>query len=299
MCVILVADEVRPNEDMVDAAFECNKYGAGIAWRNDGKVYWKKGLNLDEIQEEVKKAPLPFISHFRIPSVGGPSTTLCHPFPVDINTDLALTGSTKGSVLFHNGTWSDWKNFSMQTALKSPGVTTLPKGRWSDSRAMAWVTAIYGLGILEWIDEKSVVFGPEGDIHMFGGPWDVEEGIWVSNKGWKSKYYHGQIPASLSGKPKDEKPDLTKVCAYSTPAKEVGGKKKEDIPFALSEALRRFNLPKNHADKISKNALKRAKKQFMTDLQGTLKGADKSPVSRKELTLVDPRITPIQSRLTH
>lgn len=188
MCVILFCDETRPSESMVGRSFLKNDKGAGIAWREevDGKkvVKWKKGLEMDEIQDLCKKVPLPFVAHFRIPSFGGPHKLLNHPFPVDPQAELAYEGQTEGKVLFHNGSWSEWRKFSLDTASRQP--EKFPKGRWSDTRAMAWCASIYGLGVLELINEKVIVFSPE-NIDIFGDGWDEVDGVFVSNLAWKGQ----------------------------------------------------------------------------------------------------------------
>jgi hypothetical protein len=210
MCVIAFVDEdtPRPSESMVGKMYLANEHGAGVAWRetNNGQtlVRWRKGLDMDAVQRLVKEVPKPFVIHFRIPSVGGPHKSLNHPFTVDPAALITMEGTTTGSVLFHNGTWQDWRKFSLDTASRSP--EKFPTGRWSDSRALAWNASIYGLGILEIINEKVIVFGPE-DIHIFGDGWGEEEGVFVSNKGWKSRHwptssnnssYHGTVPASVA-----------------------------------------------------------------------------------------------------
>ena len=189
MCVIFVAENVRPNTQMVEAGYEANPSGAGIAWREDGYVKWKKGLEIAAIADLVKTLPMPFVVHFRIPSVGGPSKKLTHPFPLTNDVELSFEGQTQGQVLFHNGTWTDWKRFSLETAVSlDKDRKKIPAGLWSDSRALAWNANIYGPGILELIDEKVILFGPEGDIQIFGNDWSEEEGITVSNRGWCSLY---------------------------------------------------------------------------------------------------------------
>lgn len=242
MCVIAFVDDnsPRPSEAMVGKMYLANEYGAGIAWREEknGKkiVRWKKGLEMEEAQRLVKEVPKPFVIHFRIPSCGGPHRSLNHPFPVDSEAGLYFDGETEGSVLFHNGTWSDWRKFCLDTASRQP--EKFPIGRWSDSRAMAWCASIYGLGILELINEKVIVFGPE-KIDIFGDGWDEEEGVFVSNKGWKSRQwpphsksqntqYHSQVPASVAG---PEKKQL-----QLPPAKGKSGGTSHEGPFRTASS---------------------------------------------------------------
>lgn len=240
MCVIAFADvdSPRPSESMVGRMYLANEYGAGIAWREekDGKkvVRWKKGLSMEDAQKLVQEVPKPFVIHFRIPSCGGPHKSLNHPFPVDHDAGLYFDGETEGSVLFHNGTWGDWRKFSLDTASRQP--EKFPIGRWSDSRAMAWCASIYGLGILELINEKVIVFGPE-KIDIFGDGWDEEEGVFVSNKGWKHRQwppyksntsYHSQVPASVAGGPKEKTLQLP-------PASGKPGGASQETPFRAEE----------------------------------------------------------------
>jgi hypothetical protein len=219
MCVILLVDTKKPSEDMVEACWNANANGGGVAWREGGLVKWKKGLELAQMQELCAVLPIPYVAHFRIPSAGGASKSLCHPFIVNEKCTLDMEGSTKSPVLFHNGTWTDWRKTCLQITLNNN--LKVPTGaRWSDSRAMAWMAARYGTGFLEFLDEKVVIFAPN-DIDIFGGQWSRVHDIWCSNllwegrmrKSWKggevsyptsgkagattSGGYHGTAPASL------------------------------------------------------------------------------------------------------
>ena len=195
MCVIVIARTTRPAENMIEACYEANNAGAGIAWRDGGKVKWSKGLTVGEIQDLCKTVPLPYVAHFRIPTCGGPTKEMCHPFPIDPRTTLQLKGSTEGFVLFHNGHWADYKKVAFESAVK--GKIKIPPGRWSDSRAMAWVASLYGLGALDFIDEKVCAFGPnQGDLQIYGNGWSTtEEGLLVSNEFWKARRgtFHGGV----------------------------------------------------------------------------------------------------------
>lgn len=183
MCVIFIADQERPTEEMVRLAYETNPAGAGIAYREGGFVKWKKGLDLNDIQDMCKTVPMPFVAHFRIPTVGGRKDALCHPFPITKNVELALEGKTKDFVLFHNGHWNSWKHDTKEAAITTG--TPIPPGRWSDTRAMAFNAYIFGLGILEFIDEKAVAFGPD-KIEVFPGQgWVVKNKVWCSNTNWE------------------------------------------------------------------------------------------------------------------
>lgn len=190
MCVIAIISKTRPKPEAVEKMYNQNSHGGGVAWREKGLVKWKKGLNLEQMQDLIKNLPTPFIAHFRIASAGAQIKELCHPFPVSIKAQLDLEGETKGYVLFHNGHWSQWKDFTKETALKMGRA--LPIGPWSDTRALAWHAHNYGLGILEMIDEKVVAFGPT-DLEVLRGRdgWDEVDGVWCSNKYWNASYSGG------------------------------------------------------------------------------------------------------------
>lgn len=199
MCVIAYTEKTRLNERQVEGMFNSNNAGAGIAWREREKdgtrvVRWEKGLDLKDIQTMVKQCPPPYVAHFRIPSCGGPSKTLTHPFPISRQTTLELSGRTKGHVLFHNGHWNRWKETLLEAALKKGD---LPVGKWSDSRAMAFVASVYGLGVLELIEEKVVAFGATSE--EFFGIWTPVDDIWVTNRFWESSSTRGRIIDHASG----------------------------------------------------------------------------------------------------
>lgn len=187
MCVIMIceSEDKRPTEQMIEKAWAKNEDGGGIAWREKNKkgekiVKWAKGLDYDELKNLIETLPAPFVAHFRIASQGGVRPSMTHPFPVTTNAELDLEGSTKGYVLFHNGNWKDWPNETRQAAIMA-GMQ-IPRGKWSDTRAMAWLCAIYGVGYMEFLpDQKGVAFGPE-DMEVFVGfGWKKLNDVWCSN----------------------------------------------------------------------------------------------------------------------
>lgn len=193
MCVIMIVDDdkKRPSRQMLEKAWNWNCDGAGVAWREENKkgepeVVWEKGFmnaaGFEEIKDLVEQLPVPYVLHFRIASKngGGVRQSLTHPFPVAVNTGSELSGRTKGYVLFHNGDWQDWHQAALNAALNK-GVK-IPTGKWNDSRAMAWLCSIYGLGFMELLPEqRGVAFGPK-DMEVFSGKgWTRVNDIWCSN----------------------------------------------------------------------------------------------------------------------
>jgi hypothetical protein len=205
MCVIMIAAKERPSEEMINRAFDHNKDGAGIAWRetverdlpNGQKervvvARWKKGLDLPEVRALCAELPKPYVVHFRVASVGGVRKSLTHPFPIGPDATLDLEGTTEGLMLFHNGHWSQWADKMLDLAISS--AEPIPMGEYSDSRAMAWMTNILGPGFMELMrEQKGVLFGPD-TLEVFTGTtgWERINDVWCSNDYfWKGKRVHG------------------------------------------------------------------------------------------------------------
>ena len=184
MCVIMIAQGVRPTPEMVAKAYSRNDEGAGVAWREKEHVKWVKGLEAEELQKLIAKLPMPFIMHCRKVTVGGDNPALTHPFIVDPLSPLNLTGRTPGYVMFHNGTWHQWKDRLYEAVVNSN--TKLPGGRWSDSRAIALVASIYGVGVLDLVDEKTAIISPT-DLQVFGKGWVKRNDVICSNDLWESE----------------------------------------------------------------------------------------------------------------
>lgn len=230
MCVIaLCSEDRRLSEWMVEDMYAANAYGAGIAYRVFDKklkkpiVKWEKGLDLDGIKAAALTAPLPYCAHFRVPTCGprdGIFAPLTHPFPISPQVELLEVGEYDGPVLFHNGVWTGWESKVQELAIRTGNK--IPVGKWSDSRAMAWFAHVLGLGILDFINEKAVVFGPE-EIFMVGrnNDWTLtSDQIWVSNLGWRSNYMRRQHEASKKNEtklPNDDKEDHSRPHAHLNP----------------------------------------------------------------------------------
>lgn len=200
MCVIAIAQTVRPTEDMVEKMWRHNDDGFGIAYRgvltkgkDKGKigVCWQKGV--EDLKDAIKlcaEAPLPYVAHFRIASQGGIVKELTHPFPIEQDVPMDLEGQTAGGVLFHNGDWSGWRHHIL-----IPG-RPLPKGdKMSDTRAMAFLVSIYGTPFMNVIEEKGVAFYGNR-IETFTGKtgWIKVNDIWCSNNYFNLSYSHHTSP---------------------------------------------------------------------------------------------------------
>lgn len=200
MCVIMIASKVRPSDEMVTRAFEHNRDGAGIAWRErtrngEVEVVWKKDLDLDAVKELCKNVPMPYVAHFRVASVGGVKGSLTHPFEVNVEAGTALEGRTRGSMLFHNGHWGGWADKALDAAINSNN--RIPAGDWSDTRAIAWMVHIYGPGFMEFLTgQKGVLFSPQATNVFTGNGWDKINDVWCSN----DFFWKGRSHTAYSGK---------------------------------------------------------------------------------------------------
>jgi predicted glutamine amidotransferase len=184
MCIIVICENNKPSFKELKLMEQVNTDGAGVAWREENYVTWKKGLNAKEVYELIQKLNYPYIVHFRLATCGGKSPHLCHPFPVEKDVSLDLEGKTK-AVLFHNGVWHDWRNLCLQTVIQKN--VKFPCGAMSDTRAMAWFVNIHGTSVLNLINEKVVVFTNK-KIMRFGEGWIKDDGIIYSNKLYNSFY---------------------------------------------------------------------------------------------------------------
>ncbi len=176
MCVILATDKKKVSKEFVKLAHDANPHGAGAAWLEKDRVRYIKGLGLAEMLELVPTLIPPYVLHFRIATVGGVQKKLTHPFVIRENSPLQEKGTAR-QVLFHNGHWNDWR----ETMLKNLTPRTKLTGLWSDSRAMAHLAFIHGMGFLDLLDEKVAVLNRKG-IRLFGHTWSEVNGITVSNQ---------------------------------------------------------------------------------------------------------------------
>jgi hypothetical protein len=174
MCVILVCPaHVRPDRATLQACHAANPHGAGVAWREDGQVRWFKGLAADDVEILLPQLPGELVIHFRWASVGEVTPKLCHPFPVSAKASTRLSGHAR-AVLFHNGTWTDWR----ETLRRMPGQRR-PDGLLSDSRVAASLVDLCGIGTLPRLPGRWVFF--ERDFTECFGNWESYQGMRASN----------------------------------------------------------------------------------------------------------------------
>jgi flagellar biosynthesis regulator FlaF len=179
MCVIAVYDTNYPTLEDLESMESMNKDGSGIAWRENGKIHYKKGINLkakdiyDIIQE--KQIKFPFIVHFRIKSSGLICDELCHPFPISKKSSDKLENICD-KVLFHNGTVYKYDDYMLTACLNSK--IKVPDGELSDSKVLAYLCAYYGDNFLRLVGGTSrfIVFDMHG-IQKFGDWVECSNGL--------------------------------------------------------------------------------------------------------------------------
>lgn len=168
MCVIIASENTPIPEDHIRAGWKENPWGGGVAWieaDSKGKleVRFKKGIsNVEDLVKLVGTLSPPYVVHMRIPTEGLDDIELTHPFLIDAEATSVWEGTTKSTLLFHNGKWDDWKKESWITA-NQRGLKLPSNGLLNDSRMMAWHAFHVGETILQLIDRKALVFGLEPD----------------------------------------------------------------------------------------------------------------------------------------
>jgi hypothetical protein len=186
MCVICLVDDSdkRPTEAEIRAMWDTNSDGGGFAWRDteNKEVIFKKALTEAEMISLMLTKPTPFVAHFRLQSIGAKSSQLTHPFVISPEVLPIIEGGGKFDLLFHNGTWTEWRDTLYRMFARAR--IKVPPGEWSDTRAMAILAHHFGENILELIDHRVAVFGPEGEPRLYGSPWPERNGYVVSNELW-------------------------------------------------------------------------------------------------------------------
>jgi hypothetical protein len=174
MCVILVCPEnIRPGKAAIAACHRANPDGAGVAWRENGKVLWMKGLSPCDVEDLISVLPGEIVIHFRWASVGAVTPKLCHPFPVTARATTRLSGHAR-TVLFHNGTWDRWRE-----SLYTMPHRRMAAGPLSDTRVAASLVDYHGFDMIDRLPGRWVLF--DRDFTELYGDWHQWDGMRASN----------------------------------------------------------------------------------------------------------------------
>lgn len=214
MCVILISNPTKPriSASMIQQADLANRDGIGVAWLDNDKVCWQKGLTVETAIVLAANLPQPYMFHFRMATIGAVSPELTHPFPLFGDVTDALKGRTHHGVMMHNGHWSGWeKEFKKRASARWIHRYITDKAAWSDSRGMAWLASRIGYHVLPKIakaGQRIAVMTTRG-VKTYGEGWCDIDGVVASNKyfqwaqdfGWKGRWWDDDDfgPSGLTG----------------------------------------------------------------------------------------------------
>lgn len=279
MCVIGAFDSSsnKPTLEQLKAMETTNPDGAGIAWVQDGKVFWEKSIKADRVFEIIQTIPegSPFIVHFRIASVGGVVDRLCHPFPLVDNVPTALKGSAD-AVLFHNGHWNDWKDVCLKTILNKR--VKFPAGLWSDSRAIAWLIKQYGKGFLSLIEgmNRFAILSPKG-IERWGD-WKKVDDIICSNDYWEKKSWQNGYQGYTNNRQLEKKEEEASSSTDLSQASKKNGSKITVLQGGYSRKYHKAGVDseifgEEYLDGLSDEEIEEIRAiQYQNDIEGYREG---------------------------
>ena len=181
MCVILIADDKRLTGRMIRRASIKNPDGLGMAWFDGKQSRYVKGISLKRAIKLSKEVPLPYVFHARYATEGGVDPALCHPFPITRRRSERTDGRCP-RLLFHNGHWGEWE--STLKRIESRWGVKFPAGPISDSKAMAFIVATVGEGVLDMQHGQKFAMFEGGEVHRYGTGWVQWRGYWCSNLRW-------------------------------------------------------------------------------------------------------------------
>lgn len=188
MCVAIACPEKFPDAETIISCADANPDGGGVAWVEEGKVLWIKGIDGKDANKLIREGKIkpPALIHFRIATAGGTRPELCHPFPISRSASTDCSGSAN-QVLIHNGHWGSWAGKALNIAMKhDKGV---PGGYWSDSRTLAYMAYHLGESSLRLVEgQKIATLDKDGAIRLFGR-FEQRDGISYSNMNWKTSVY--------------------------------------------------------------------------------------------------------------
>ncbi len=177
MCNIMVCYRI-PTEEELTASWQSNNHGAGVAWNNGEKVYYKKGImKIEDLKKIIEKIKPPYVIHFRLASIGAKIPELTHPFVISKEISNPLQYEGEHSVLFHNGTEREAVNmFMMYCLLKNKKIPE----HFSDSLCIAKLVCVLGYNYLRHLDGKFCIVEPKKIITF--GSFQEDNGIFHSCK---------------------------------------------------------------------------------------------------------------------
>lgn len=225
---------MKPTLDDLKSMEWANGDGAGVMWTDGKKAHYIKGTTAENVHETLMAVPSDWAVHFRINSIGGKLPVLTHPFVVTDDCPLELGGESE-FLLMHNGHWAEFNVLALALAVRAG--REIPDGPWSDSRAAAWLAAIGGHRLLEFIPGRFCLMGP-GGYQIFPRlreGWISQDGMWFSNLAWK-----GRRPPVSTPPPSVKGTETATVSGVQNPALPlIGGNTDGGREIVSAIALRR------------------------------------------------------------
>lgn len=161
-----------------------NPHGAGVAWADDGQLFFSKGLGAKEIFElqEAGWLTFPYLLHFRWATHGARTMAMTHPFPLGPRALLGELDGHADKLMIHNGVWHGYKDF-LELVDADPDLIS----KASDTAIAAYLTA--------WLPNLpeempwAVAIGSLAEdgtmkVERFGMCWEEHEGNLYSNLSW-------------------------------------------------------------------------------------------------------------------
>lgn len=236
MCLLVVQKTGRLTEEQIRNAQSNHPDGAGCAWWESDGAHFKKGLTIDETIKLSKELPLGSCFHWRWSSVGGKGEELIHPFTISQDVPLKQEGVAK-RLLFHNGHFGAW-NQILINHLSNRAV--LPRGNWSDTRAIAYLVHTHGAHILQLLDcGKFVVM--ENNQNLTYGDFIEDGGVLFSNSSYKS-YIRGGCGTGIANSNVQTRPgqsyhpvEPTKPKTFNQPSQPLNGPANSQVEKSMNE----------------------------------------------------------------
>lgn len=179
MCQIAICNRRGITDSEINDFWRLNNDGAGVIYKENGLVKWKKGfMKKDDLKYFVAKLSPPYIIHFRAATHGSECPELTHPFLVSMSNPLEGKLKQGQYLLMHNGVDNAAINMLM--------ITMFVKGqKWnfremSDTRAIAILLSVLGIDAITQFSGKFVIVDHMFNIRTYG-QFTEKNGILLSN----------------------------------------------------------------------------------------------------------------------
>jgi hypothetical protein len=183
VCVAAIINKPLSREHL-QCMDDDNPHGGGVAWLQNGRIAFRRGLTASQIyaMQECGVLTFPYLLHFRWATHGSRTMKLTHPFPTGAR---AFDGELRGEadeVLIHNGVWHDYRHWE---PIIGPEVPYWKLDDISDTAVAAYFYAWFPeiADEIPWAVASAKVVDGAMAIKKHGG-WSEHEGNEFSNLQW-------------------------------------------------------------------------------------------------------------------